>query len=229
MKIIPAILPKNIDDLKQKIAMVRNEVSMIQIDLCDGTFSRTVTWPFGTRDGYGLSKILEEEDGLPFWQDVSFEFDLMVRDAVQNFDMYIKMGPSSIVFHLTKDQNISEFAEFLEGIDLYTRENLKIGIAIGTTDDIEQLRPLIPHVDFVQCMGIEEIGQQGADFDPQVLEQIKKLKEMFPNIEISVDGAVNSYTAQTLVDAGVDRLVIGSAIFNVIDPIEAIREFEALK
>lgn len=228
MKIIPAILPKNFDDLKQKISQVRGEVSTVQIDFCDGTFSRTVTWPFGTRDEYSLSKILEEEDGLPYWQDVNFEFDLMVRDAIQNFDMYLKIGPSSVVFHLLKDQDVSEFAEFLEGVDLYTRENLKIGIAVGTTDDIERLRSLIPHVDFVQCMGIEEIGQQGAEFDERVLSQIKKLKETFPNIEISVDGAVNSYTAQSLVDAGVDRLVIGSAIFNVIDPIEAIREFEAL-
>lgn len=228
MQIAPAILPKNFDDLKQKISQVKGEVSLIQIDFCDGTFSRTVTWPFGARDGRALSMILEEEEGLPYWQDVNFEFDLMVRDAVSNFDMYMKIGPSSIVFHLQKNDDVNAFAEFLEGIDLYTRENIKIGIAIETTDDIERLKILVPHVDFVQCMGIEHIGSQGEDFDERVLSQIKKLKEMFPGIEISVDGAVNSYTAQTLVDAGVDRLVIGSAIFNVIDPIEAIREFEGL-
>jgi len=229
MKIIPAILPKNFEDLKQKISQVQGEVSMVQIDFCDGTFSRTVTWPFGPRDDHSLNAILNEEEGLPYWQNVNFEFDLMVRDAVENFDTYIKIGPSSVVFHLMKDQNIEEFSGFLEGIDFYIRENLKIGIAIGTSDDIEQLRSLISHVDFIQCMGVEKIGQQGAEFDERVLSQMKKLKELFPNIEISVDGAVNSVTAESLVDAGADRLVVGSAIFNVIDPIEAIREFEALE
>lgn len=228
IKIIPAIMPKNFEDLKQKIALVRDAVSLVQIDFCDGTFSKTVTWPFNPSDKKSLYTILEEESGFPYWQDVNFEFDLMVRDGINNFDTYLQMGPSSIVFHLIKDQSLEEFAEFLEGIDLYVRENTKIGIAIQTSFNVEKLSVVIPHVDFVQCMGIENIGYQEQEFDERVLMQIKKLKELFPNIEISVDGSVNEETAQLLVDAGVERLVIGSAIFGAMDPIGAIREFESI-
>ena len=37
-------------------------------------------------------------------------------------------------------------------------------------------------------MGIEHIGFQGQDFDDRVLEQIKTLREKFPDLIISVDG-----------------------------------------
>ena len=36
IEIIPAILPKNYEDLKDKIALVRGVVPLVQIDICDG-------------------------------------------------------------------------------------------------------------------------------------------------------------------------------------------------
>ena len=47
-----------------------------------------------------FQKIMNEEEGLPFWKDFDFEFDLMVVDALENFDIYLKLGPKRIIFHL---------------------------------------------------------------------------------------------------------------------------------
>jgi ribulose-phosphate 3-epimerase len=60
------------------------------------------------------------------------------------------------------------------------------------------------------------------------LENIKTLKDKFPDLPVSVDGGVNFETAPLLIDSGADRLIIGSAIFNSEDIIETIREFENL-
>lgn len=245
MKITPAILPKTHEDLKQKISAVLGAVDMVQIDMCDGTFSDTITWPFYAKikkkgseadeedDGlFGIDQhaqaILDEQEGLPYWEKMNFEFDLMVSDGIKHFDSYLKMGPTSIVFHLKKDDDKAQFSEFLEAIDIYTREQTKIGIAIETTDTIADFSSIISHVDFVQCMGIETIGYQAQPFDERVLEQIQTLRQMFPDIDISVDGGVNFDTAEELIAAGVTRLVIGSAIYNTMDPGEAIKEFESL-
>jgi len=46
MEIIPAILPKNYEDLKNKIALVRGVVPLAQTDICDGVFVPSKTWPF---------------------------------------------------------------------------------------------------------------------------------------------------------------------------------------
>ena len=116
----------------------------------------------------------------------------------------------------------------MEGIDLYVRENTQIGVAINTTTSVELLKPLISHIDFVQCMGIEKIGFQGEPFDERAIDQVKSLRKDFPELIISVDGGVNLDSASELIKAGANRLVAGSAIFQSFDIDEAIVELESL-
>ncbi len=224
-------MPRNYEDLKNRVALVRGIVPLVQIDICDGVFVKNQTWPYDEKDNdtSNFNLIMEEKEGMPFWEDIDFELDLMVIDAVENFPIYMKLGPKRIVFHVEAIGNISEFKDFLEGLDTYIRDTVQIGIAINTKTNIENIFPLVNYVDFVQCMGIEHIGFQGEGFDEKVLEHIKTLKEKYPDIIISVDGSVNLDTAPELIDAGVERLVIGSAIFKSNDIKETVNMFESLE
>jgi ribulose-phosphate 3-epimerase len=240
-EIIPAILPKNYEDLKNKISLVRGIAPVVQVDICDGIFVKNITWPFlGKGDDESFlsnnfdehfRRILNEEEGLPFWEDIDFELDLMVSSAVENFHTYTKLGPRRIIFHIeAKDiqRDLEEFKNFLEGIDTYVRDVVEIGVAIGPNTLVEQIFPIINNVDFVQCMGIDHEGVQGEKFDKKCLEQIKKLKQNFSDLIIAVDGGVNFDTTPSLLLAGASRLVIGSAIFNTDDIINTIEEFKKL-
>ncbi|MSU44649.1 hypothetical protein EXS45_00480 [Candidatus Nomurabacteria bacterium] len=234
-EIIPAILPKNYEDLKDKIALVRGVAPLVQIDICDGVFVKNITWPFFSKSDdesflennldEHFRRILNEQEGMPFWEDVDFELDLMVSNAVENFDIYTKLGPKRIVFHLEAIGDLVEFQHFLEGIDAYTRDVIEIGVAINSNTFVEKIYPLINSVDFVQCMGITEIGFQGQEFNEKCLDHIKILKEKFPDLIISVDGGINFEIAPKIIDTGADRLVIGSAIFNTDDIINTIERF----
>ncbi|MEJ0002048.1 MAG: hypothetical protein WDN09_02620 [bacterium] len=228
-EITPAILPKDYDDLKNSISLVRGTVPLVQIDICDGIFVKNTTWPFngGSFDPH-FTAILNEQEGMPFWEDMDFELDLMVSDAIANFDVYTKLSPKQIVFHAEAVGDLSDFKDFLEGIDPYVRDSIKIGVAFNTTTPIEDVAPLVPFVDYVQVMGIEQVGWQGQDFDERSIDQIKALKEKFPDLLISVDGSVNMETAPELVAAGAERLVVGSAIFNSGDIIGTIEELASL-
>ena len=230
-EIIPAIMPRNYEDLKNRVALVRGIVPLVQIDICDGVFVKNQTWPYDEMDNdtSNFNRIMDEQEGMPFWEDIDFELDLMVTDAVENLATYMKLGPKRIVFHIEAIGNISEFKDFLEGLDTYIRDTVQIGVAINTTTPVESIFPLVNHVDFVQCMGIEHIGFQGEGFDEKVLEHIKTLKEKYPDIIISVDGSVNFDTAPDLIDAGAERLVIGSAIFKSNDIKETVNMFESLE
>jgi len=152
----------------------------------------------------------------------------MVSNAKDNFDLFLKLGAKRIIFHLEAEGDLQEFKEFLEGIDLYIRDNTQIGVAINTTTPIRQLADLISNIDFVQCMGIEHIGYQGEPFDERVIDQIKSLRKEYPELIIAVDGGVNFETAPRLIKAGANRLVVGSAIFKNIDIVGVIEEFKAL-
>lgn len=228
--IIPAILPKDYEDLKNKLALVKERVSLVQVDLCDGVYVKSKTWPFdeiGNSQSH-FAKILREEEGMPFWEDVDFELDLMVTDAMENFDIYTKLGPRRIIFHIDSFENLEDFKDFLEGIDPYIRDSFEIGVATTVNTDIKKIDILIPLIDFVQVMGIERIGFQGEEFTEKCLDYIKILREKYRDLVISVDGGINMETGVLAVKAGATRLVAGSAIFNQDDIIGAIEDFQSL-
>ena len=137
-EVIPAIIAKDFDDLKNKISFFREYTKIVQIDICDGLFVESKSWPMQTKDTESLYSILNEEEGMPFWTEVDFEFDLMVANAHKKFDSFLKLGAKRIVFHLeAEDEN--DFYDFLESLDPFTRDNLEIGLSIKTTTDIKNI------------------------------------------------------------------------------------------
>jgi ribulose-phosphate 3-epimerase len=231
-EVIPAILVESFEELRERLAKVANLVNVVQIDICDGKFVSHASWPLSElrsdRSTDAIDKILNEEEGLPFWDSIDFEFDLMVLNAHLQFELFTRLGAKRIIFHLEAEGEIIKFKEFLEGLDMYLRESVQIGVAINTTTPITDLDPIISNIDFVQCMGIEHIGQQGEPFDERVLDQIKGLRSSYPELIISVDGSVNEFTAPQLVEAGANRLVVGSALISSLDVRETIRDLENL-
>ena len=231
VEVTGAILAKDFNDLREKISRFVNVAKIVQIDVCDGKFVPSLSWPLdkstvGKNDPY-LEKIIDEEDGLPFWDRLDFEFDLMVLNACRYFDFFMKLGAKRIIFHLeAEDEN--ELKEFLESMDPYLKDNIEIGLALNNDTDINKLDKFINNIDFIQCMGIERIGFQGQPFDKKALTQIKSIKIKYPEIKISVDGGVNEDSAPALIEAGADRLIIGSVLLKSYDIAETIRNFESL-
>ena len=91
------------------------------------------------------------------------------------------------------------------------------GVALNTSTNIESVLPLLGSVSVVQCMGIEKIGYQGQPFDERVLSHIRFLREHNADLLISVDGSIHRETVVQVVNAGANRLVVGSALFNKED------------
>ncbi len=229
-EIVPAILEKNFSEIKNKLTFLRGRAKCVQIDFCDGLYVPSQTWPFssGGFNDYDFQKIMDEEEGMPYWEDFDFEFDLMVEKATENFDLYMKLGPKRIIFHLGSQKNIKEFEHFLEGLDLYIRDNVEIGLAFKPSDDLSVVSNLSYKVDFLQAMGSDKIGIQGEVFSDKALENIKFLKKELPGVTISVDIGVNLENAKALLEIGVDRLSVGSSIWKSPDPIGALQDFQSL-
>lgn len=230
-EVIASVLPfQTFEELKNKVESLRGIVDMIQIDFCDGRFVTSQTWPFteGGYDNYDFQKILNEEQGLPFWQEFDFEFDLMVADAVENFDKYIKLGPKRIIFHMEAIQNLDDFRDFIEGIDPYIRDNTEIGIAFRPSMSLENVFPFISIVDFIQCMGNDRVGHGGVSLDEKVYDRVKLLREKYKDLPIEVDIGINEQTAPLLVNAGATKLITGSVLFNSYDKIDLIKRFRNL-
>jgi ribulose-phosphate 3-epimerase len=229
-EIIPAILEKDFGEIKNKLTFLREKARCVHLDVCDGIFIPSQTWPFTTGgfEDADFLKIIDEEEGLPFWPDFDFELDLMVANAVENFDIYMKLGAKRMIFHLSAQKDAEEFENFLEGLDMYTRDNVEIGLAFKPSDDLEIVSRLSHKVDFLHCMGSDKIGFQGEAFSDKALQNIKFLKENLPGIVISVDIGINLQNAEMILNAGADRLTVGSGIWKNKDPIGALEDFQSM-
>jgi ribulose-phosphate 3-epimerase len=229
-EITPAILEKDFSEIKNKLTALRGRVKCVHIDIQDGVFTEAATWPFtsGGFEDFDFQRVINEEEGLPYWTDFDYEFDLMTMDAVENFDIYMKLGLKRMIFHLSAQKNLEEFEHFLEGLDMYVRDNIELGLAFRPSDDLDVVSKLSHKVDFLHCMGSDKIGFQGEAFSDKALENIKILKKNLPGVVISVDIGVNLENAETILEAGADRLVIGSAIWKSGDPIGALQTFQSL-
>jgi len=140
----------------------------------------------------------------------------------------MKLGPKRIIFHLGAQKSVKDFEHFLEGLDMYTRDNVEIGLAFIPSNDLKVILRLAEKVDFLQCMGIEKIGFQGESFDRRVIDNIKYLKNNLPGVVVSLDGGVNLENIEELLEAGADRLTVGSGIWKSPDPIGALQNFQSL-
>jgi ribulose-phosphate 3-epimerase len=220
IQVIPAIIPEDFENLKSQLYKVRGIVKRVQIDVTDGIFTPNKSWPYAYNDNKHFEKIISQDEGMPYWEDFNFDIDLMISNPEVEYQKWISAGASALIFHL----------ESLKGdkfgfIKKIKDENLiSVGIAIQTKTENKELGPLLEIVDFVQFMGIEKIGFQHQEFDKRVLDKIKWLRKLKPEIDIAVDGSVNFDTAKRLIEAGANMLVSGSAILEAEDVGEAIDE-----
>jgi ribulose-phosphate 3-epimerase len=230
-EIIASVLPfTTFEELKNKVGSLRGIVKVIQIDFCDGIFVPSKTWPFtsGGFEDYEFQRIMKEEQGLPLWQEFDFELDLMVADAMENFDTYMKLGAKRMIFHLEAMNSLEEFREFLEGIDMYVRDNVEIGIAFRPSMPLENVYSFTSIIDFVQLMGNDKIGISGVSLDEKVYDKVRELRERYPDLPIEVDIGITEETAPLLVEAGATKLITGSLLFKSYDKIGLVERFQNL-
>lgn len=233
IEIIPAILPIDLDDLRSHLNRVNGLVPLVQIDVCDGKFVSSKTWPYCKGGMAEFEKIITEDEGFPFWDSLDIEVDLMVRFPEEMAISWIKAGAKRLVLHWESDPDILSIvkkirAEYGSAKDEFF--GLEIGIALDTqtpNKEIFELLNLLDEdgnsiIDFVQFMGIDSVGFQGQEFNERVLEKISDLRDLYSNIIISVDGGVSFDNASDLISAGANRLISGSTIFESSDIAETI-------
>jgi len=228
VEIVPAVLPKNFADLEKHFAAVRPDVTgsvMGQIDVVDGIYAHNRTWPY--RDESTFTKIVQDEKGLPFWEEFDFQFDLMIDQPATRLMDFVHAGASHIILH-ARSQGALEAFDMLVGL----REeggsfSVKAGLALLPTAQPDELEPFEAQFDFVQIMGIDKIGFQGEPFDQHAVYLVERMRKRYPELVIQVDGGVSLENANVLAKAGANRLVVGSAIFKEDDPIQAIAALRA--
>ena len=226
--IVPAILPKSLAELEDRLAKLSGIAEEIQLDIVDGRFAMPASWPYA-EDSAEPARMLAEGKLLPKCGEFKYEIDLMSTDPESVTGTWIGLCATRMTIHAESTRFIDRFlgnARNLYGHDKdFAPGLLSIGLSIGMETDSALLEPYLERVDYVQFMGIKTIGRQGEPFDSRVLPKISAFRKKHPKIPVQVDGGVSLETAPKLLEAGASRLIVGSELWRGGNVAEEYKKF----
>ncbi len=220
--IVPAILVNKQSELEDSLTRLDGLVSSVQIDVIDGVFAPATTWPYTSGSNNNVDASFIKKHGF------DVEVDLMVVSPEDTVNWLVAAGVSRVVIHASKVQDLTDVV--LRVLNSFTPNDTDVsfGVAIHIDDDLSLIENVVNKTDYVQFMGISKIGKQGEKFDERVLNKINIFRKQYQNKIIQIDGGVSVSNASSLLDSGVNRLVVGSAIWKSESIGMQIKKFESI-
>ena len=216
-EIIPAIIATTLEEVEEKIRLVEGAAGWVHIDIVDGQFAAPETWPYNTIEGVINAPKLKE-----IKTDLNIELHLMIENPDNDLDEWLDTQAKRILIH----QEAS--ADPHQALTLLYMSKIEEGLVLNLDTPVAQLADYHDMIEVVQLMSIPHLGSYGAKFSETVLKKIREVKSDYPELKLQIDGGMNEETIKKVIDAGADRIVVGSAIFGANDPAQALRKIISL-
>jgi ribulose-phosphate 3-epimerase len=210
VEIVPSILSADAGRLAEQVKEAAHAgADRIQVDVMDGHFVPNLTF------GPLVVEAVRKATNLPI------EAHLMVERPELFIEAFVKAGATLIEVQV--EATTSLYRTVMQIKEL----GAQAGVAINPATPVEALREILPYITIVNVMTVEP-GFGGQKFIPHSPEKIRRLRAMAPDIEIEVDGGIDSKSAPLVVKAGASVLVAGSSVFGhkegIAGGIKAIRD-----
>lgn len=212
-----SILASDFAHLADEVAAAeRGGGTIVHVDVMDGHFVPNITF------GPPMVKALRPITKLPL------DCHLMIENPDAFVEDFAKAGADILCVHQEVCRHLHRTLQLIE------QHGMKPAVVINPATPVETLVEVLPMVHHVLVMSVNP-GFGGQKFLPLALDKIARLAElreqMGLNFRIEVDGGVAHDTVLSVVEAGADMLVAGSAIFALGDSAQTelnAREFLAL-
>ena len=209
MILAPSILASDLGRLADPIAAVeRGGAGVIHVDVMDGRFVPNITL------GPAVVEACRRATRLPV------DVHLMIESAERYLDAFVDAGASSVSVH------VEALPHLQRALDHLRKRGAGAGVALNPSTPIGWLEEILPEADFALVMSVNP-GFAGQTFLPPSLDKIRRLREAvrargLPT-RIQVDGGIHTGNIRSVVEAGVEIVVVGAAAFGGGDPEAAVR------
>jgi ribulose-phosphate 3-epimerase len=207
--LVPSILSADFSKLALEIAAAeRGGGTVIHIDIMDGHFVPNLTM------GPPVVKSVRKVTSLPL------DCHLMIENPDDFIAEFAAAGADWISVHYEACRHLHRTLE------LIAQHGMKPAVVINPATRVDFLLEILPMVHHVLVMSVNP-GFGGQKFIPFSLDKIGRLAELRGELDlqfrIEVDGGVAQDTIASVVEAGADLLVAGSAVFSSGHPEEEAR------
>ncbi|MFN8257692.1 MAG: ribulose-phosphate 3-epimerase [Bacteroidales bacterium] len=202
--VAPSILASDFTNLEKEIKLInQSQADWIHIDVMDGNFVPNLTI------GFPVISQLKKHATKPL------DVHLMILQPERYISKFRQAGADILTVHYEACTHLHRTVHMIK------EEGMKAGVAINPHTPVALLEDIVHDLDLILIMTVNP-GFGGQKFIEHSYKKVSAAKEMIQKMNlttlIEVDGGVDEFTTQNLINAGVDVLVAGSFVFNSADP-----------
>jgi len=209
VEIAPSILSADFSRLGEEIkAVERGGAGILHVDVMDGHFVPNITV------GLPVVKSLARATSLPI------DAHLMISEPGRYAEQFVKAGAKMVSVHLEADAHLHRTLASIRGA------GAQAGVVINPATPVESLTEALPYADYVLLMSVNP-GFGGQKYIPTSTDKVRRLRRMIDErnlaVRIEIDGGIDADNIASVVGAGAEIIVAGSAVFGGGDPENAVK------
>ena len=210
-QLAPSILSADFSRLGEEVkAIEAGGAHLIHVDVMDGHFVPNISY------GATVMKSLTGRTSLPY------DVHLMIENPDQFVADFVTPQTEYITVHQEAVRHLNRSIQWIHS------HGVKAGVSINPATPLVVLENILSDVELVLIMSVNP-GFGGQKLIPDCLDKVKKLREWRKQkgyaFEIQMDGGITLENLDQVLEAGVDIVVAGSAIFHTQDIESTTRQF----
>jgi ribulose-phosphate 3-epimerase len=204
IELAPSILSADFAHLADQVqSAVAGGGSVVHVDVMDGHFVPNITL------GPPIVKSLRKATAAVL------DCHLMIENPDQYIADFTEAGANWISVHQEACRHLNRTLHLIQS------HGAKAGVVINPATPVEAISEVLDVVDYILVMSVNP-GFGAQKFIPSVLHKVRRLVDLRAlrrlRYRIEIDGGVALDTIPEIVQAGVEILVAGNAVFGNGDP-----------
>lgn len=207
----PSLLSADFNKLGEEIAAIDNAgAEYIHVDVMDGLFVPSISY------GMPVIKSIRKSTGKVF------DVHLMINEPIRYIREFAESGADIMTVH------VEACADVVATLESIREHGVKAGITLNPDTPVSAIEAYMDKVDVVLVMSVNP-GFGGQKFITGAIDKLKEVRRIKEekgfDFDIEVDGGVNLDNLPSVLEAGANIIVAGSAIFRG-DAAENVRKFK---
>jgi ribulose-phosphate 3-epimerase len=210
IEIAPSILSADFAHLSTEIeAVERGGAGILHVDVMDGHFVPNITI------GLPVVKSIANITRLPI------DAHLMISEPGRYAEQFVKAGAKMVSVHVEADAHLHRTLMSIRNAGAMP------GVVLNPSTPVGAVEEALSFVDYILVMSVNP-GFGGQKFIGESVEKVRRLRQMIDDrsrhVRIEIDGGIDRTNIATVVAAGAEIIVAGSAIFGTSDAAVAVKE-----